>query len=269
MQVLGKIIADKEREVAQRKTEMPLASLETMTHNMRSTLSLREAILNKKGRAVIAEFKRKSPSKPDINLHADVVSVCRGYVQSGAAALSVLTDEKYFGGSLHDLQRAREHLHIPLLRKDFIIDEYQLVEAKAYGADVVLLIAAVLSPEEVRKLTNKAHQLGLEVLLEIHNEEEWKVNADAGADVIGVNNRNLRTMEVDIRVSLSMAKIFPSDSVRIAESGIRSADDAIQLSRAGYHGFLIGEHFMKQDNPASTAGDFISVLNSMQYAVED
>lgn len=269
MGVLEKIISDKLREVAQRKIEMPLSALEKVNHFHRDTFSLRQAILNKKGNAVIAEFKRKSPSKPTINLHAEVVSVCMGYVQAGATAISVLTDEKYFGGSLHDLQRVREQVPVPLLRKDFIVDEYQLVEAKACGADVILLIAAALPPDMVRKLTAKAHQLGLEVLLEIHNEEEWKANADAGAEVIGVNNRNLRTMEVDILTSLNMATIFPSDAVRITESGIRSTDEALQLAKAGYDGFLIGEYFMAQDNPVQAAGDFIAALDRLQDVVKN
>ena len=269
MGVLEKIIAGKQKEVAQRKIEVPVAALEKMPHFRRSTLSLRRAVLNKKGSAVITEFKRKSPSKPNINLYADVVSVCTGYVQHGAAALSILTDEKYFGGSLHDLAKVRELVQVPLLRKDFIIEEYQLAEAKAFGADAVLLIAAALSPDEIRKLTGRAHQLGLEVLLEIHDRGEWEVNADAEADVVGVNNRNLRTMEVDVGTSLSMAGIFPSGVVCISESGIHNVGTALRLKSAGYRGFLIGEHFMAQVNPAQAAGDFIAALKQMHDVVEN
>ncbi len=269
MNVLEKIIADKLKEVEQRKSEVPESALRQMKYFGRSTLSLRGALQRKKGGSVIAEFKRRSPSVQDIHIHADVLSVCAGYVSSGAVALSVLTDKKYFGGSLDDLQQVRDLVEVPLLRKDFIIDHYQLVEAKAYGADVVLLIAASLTPQQVKQLTTHAHEFGMEVLLEVHSAEEWEENAASGADVVGVNNRNLHTMEVNVGTSLEMAKIFPAGTVRISESGIRNVDTAMQLVRAGYSGFLIGEYFMAQNNPGRAACDFINSLEKISHAVED
>lgn len=269
MGVLEKIVADKRREVAKRKSEMPESLLRNMPYAVRNTVSLREAIRSKKGRAVIAEFKRRSPSRPEINSKADVVTVCSGYVQSGAVGVSVLTDEKYFGGSLQDLLSVRERVQVPLLRKDFIIDHYQLLESKAYGADAVLLIAAILTPEQIDELTRQAHELGLEVLLEVHSREEWERCKFIAADVVGVNNRNLDTLEVCTHTSVKLAKVFSSDIVRISESGIEDVETAIELADTGYSGFLIGEYFMKQENPVQAAGDFIDALNHCRHEVKN
>jgi indole-3-glycerol phosphate synthase len=197
---------------------------------------------------IIAEFKRKSPSKGSINAYAPVKETTLGYMQAGASGLSVLTDKTYFGGTTQDLATARKINYCPILRKDFMVDEYQIIEAKSMGADVILLIASVLTKEEIRQFSKLAFGLGLEVLLEVHNKEELGKYAD-GIQLVGVNNRNLNDFSVDIQRSFDLLPEMPSGVAKVAESGLSSPENVISLKRAGFDGFLIGEQFMKHSLP--------------------
>ena len=258
MNILEKIVGQKRIEVAAQKKLVPIGELEKMPAFRREVLSLTQSLLREDSTGIIAEFKRRSPSKGVINGTADVVKVTMGYASNGAAALSVLTDEEFFGGSKDDLVSARIN-NIPVLRKDFMIDEYQLVEARAIGADVILLIAACLSPAEVKHLAGFAKRLGLEVLLEIHHEGELG-HICGDCDVVGVNNRDLKTFTVDIQTSLSLSEKI-ADKVKISESGITDPDTIALLRSAGFKGFLIGENFMKQQDPAIAFASFVHRLN--------
>jgi len=188
----------------------------------------------------------------------DVATVTKGYAAAGASCLSVLTDPVFFGGSSDDLQRARVN-EIPILRKDFIIDEYQIIEAKAIGADVILLIAACLTPEEVQRLAEFARGLGLEVLLEIHNEDELEHICEA-TEMVGVNNRDLKTFTVDIQRSIDLSKKIPEGKILVAESGISKIETILHMKDAGFTGFLIGENFMKEKDPGAAFGAFVAEL---------
>lgn len=225
----------------------------------RKTLSLSESI--KRGSGIISEFKRRSPSRQVINHTSSVIDVVKGYEKSGVSGISVLTDTKYFGGALDDLVQARDHLNIPLLRKEFIIDLYQIHEARAFGADAILLIAAILKPEEILLFSKLAHELELEVLLEIHNEEELNKSDLSHIDMVGVNNRNLKTFEVSLETSKALALKIPETKVAISESGISSVKAIKDLRNHGFKGFLIGENFMSTENPGLTAMEFIKQLN--------
>ena len=254
MSILDTIVHRKREEIAERKSHVPEDALKHYVHFERSTYSMAQ-VLRSASPGIIAEFKRRSPSKGAINATADVRETTMGYVQAGAAALSVLTDVDFFDGSDENLRIARQHNQCPILRKDFTIDEYQVTEAKALGADAILLIAAVLPPPRVLALAQHAHRVGLEVLLEVHNEEELRQTAlqDTIApfvDVVGVNNRNLNTFEVSIDTSIQLAKLMPKSTVKISESGINDPATIRQLMEHGYQGFLIGEHFMRQEDPA-------------------
>lgn len=262
MNILDKIIASKFDEVALRKQRLTEAQLRESPLFSRPTISLKSFLLDPEKTGIIAEFKRKSPSKGIINDEADVVEVTGAYVQHGASGISVLTDTDYFGGSSADLIAARVH-HIPILRKEFIIDEYQIVEARAIGADVILLIAACLSPERVKELAVFARSLQLEVLLEIHNEEELKHICDE-TEIVGVNNRDLKTFTVDINRSIELSKKIPSDKIKIAESGIHDVETITIFKKAGFKGFLIGENFMKQPLPTIAFAQFVQQLKAKQ-----
>lgn len=227
----------------------------------RTSVSLAE-VLRKSNSGIIAEHKRRSPSKSVINQSLSIQDVAKGYTNAGACGISVLTDGKYFGGSLDDLVLARASTNIPILRKEFIIDEYQIIEAKAYGADVILLIAAILSKEEIKTLSELAKGLGLDVLLEVHNEEELEKSLMPSLDMLGVNNRNLKTFEVDLDISKSLSVKIPDDFVKVSESGISSVKAIRDLKAFGYKGFLIGENFMKTDNPGENAKKFIDELKN-------
>lgn len=264
MNILDKIVERKKVEVAERKVQTPVQELEKAAYFSRKTYSLSQALLVSSP-GIIAEFKRKSPSKGVINAEADVQATTTGYVQAGAAALSVLTDIDFFNGSDENLKIARQHHECPILRKDFTIDAYQITEAKAIGADAILLIAAILSSQQVRDLAAHARSLGLEVLLEVHNAEELEQTAldDAIAphiNVVGVNNRNLKSFEVSIDTSIELAAMMPQDMVKISESGISDPENIVRLMTHGYQGFLIGETFMKQSDPALACGNFIKSL---------
>jgi indole-3-glycerol phosphate synthase len=258
MNILDKIIAHKKIEVAQAKTTKTIAQLEQMPLFAKPASSLKKFLLDDTKTGIIAEFKRESPSKGVINSVSTVEEVTTAYAQNGASGISILTDSHYFGGSLADLLAATVH-KLPLLRKDFMIDAYQLVEAKAHGASVILLIAACLSPKKLKELASVAKNLGLEVLLEIHNEEELGHICD-GVDLVGVNNRNLKDFVVNVAASAQLIKEIPTNKIAVAESGITDTDTIVFLRKAGFKGFLIGEHFMKQPNPMVAFVDFVAEL---------
>ena len=262
MTILDKIIESKRSEIASRKISAPLSALVNAPLYGRKCLSLKESLLNSES-GIIAEFKRKSPSLGWINEDADVIDVTAGYSAAGAAGISILTDSEFFGGSPLDIMAARPFIACPVLRKDFVIDEYQLYEAKAMGADVVLLIAAALTVKQTLELASKAHELGLEVLLELHNEQELG-HANDFVDLLGVNNRNLKTFEQNIQTSFDLAALIPEKYVKVSESGISKIETVKQLSAVGYKGFLMGENFMKEENPAATLVRFISSLHPAQ-----
>lgn len=259
MNILDKIVADKYKEVALKKALIPNKQLQASVLFDRQTFSLASALQNSKT-GIIAEHKRRSPSKDTINQNTNVSQVALGYQKAGVCGMSVLTDIKYFGGSLEDLQLARASVQIPLLRKEFIIDEYQILEAKANGADVILLIAAVLSKEKIKNLSELAKSIHLDVLLEIHNEEELQKSIMPSIDMLGVNNRNLKTFEVSLETSKSLSTLIPDDFVKVSESGISSIEAIQDLKQYGYQGFLIGENFMKTSNPGKSALEFIQKL---------
>lgn len=248
MNILDKIIAVKRKEVEANKQLISIADLQSSPWFQRKCLSLRERLIESTG--IIAEFKRKSPSKGWIHENADIVEVTSGYSEAGAAGISILTDSPYFGGVQQELTAARPHVQCPILRKDFMIDEYQLYEAKSIGADVILLIAAALKPDECRQLAVKAKELGLEVLLEIHSEDELRYCCNE-VDLVGVNNRNLKTFEVSTRLSIELAALIPDRFVKISESGLQDVETVQELMGYGYRGFLMGENFMKEADPAS------------------
>ena len=260
MNILDAIIKQKRTEVAEKQRLIPVEEVKQSEYFTRQVFSMKESLLDPSKTGIIAEFKRKSPSKGNINQAADVVHVTEAYTKNGASALSVLTDEHFFGGSPNDLVRARVN-NLPIIRKDFIIDEYQIVESKAMGADAILLIAACLSPLEVKQLAEFAVLIGLEVLLELHDESELAHICDK-IDLVGINNRNLKTFDVDIDRSLAMAAKIPSDKIKIAESGISTVENIRLFRKNGFSGFLIGENFMKQENPGVAFEQFVTLLRS-------
>lgn len=259
MTILDKIIIDKRKEVVLKKALVSIAQLEASVFFERQVASLSTNLKNAT-RGIIAEHKRRSPSKSVINNSFSVEEVIKGYENAGVSGISVLTDAKYFGGSLEDLVLARVSTRIPLLRKEFIIDEYQILEAKANGADLILLIASVLTRNEIEKFSKVAKSLGLEVLLEIHNEQELEKSLMPTLDMIGVNNRDLATFEVSLNNSKQLSGLIPSEFVKISESGITSVEDIMDLENYGYKGFLIGENFMKTTDAGKAASDFIKQL---------
>lgn len=262
--ILDEIIACKRREVVEQTLRAPVAQLERSAYFRRSTRSLSDELRRTDRLGIIAEIKRRSPSKGMLNPDISVETVAAGYIQAGASAISVLTDFEYFGGTSEDLIMARGAHESPILRKDFIVDEYQLIEAKSIGADAILLIAAALTPQEVRSLASTARSLGLESLLEVHSEEELQSHGCDEVDAIGVNSRDLRTFVVDIGVAERIIEQIPNHVVAVAESGITEADDLIRLRRAGYHGFLIGEAFMRQSRPEDACRLFIEAVHRLQ-----
>lgn len=259
MHILDKIVEKKKEEVAHNKRLYPVALLENSTFFDGPTVSLSKYLLRKDKHGIIAEFKRKSPSKPKINLYADVEEVTVGYMQAGASALSILTDGPFFGGSSKDLTKARKNNFCPILRKDFIISEYQILEARSIGADAVLLICEILSKEEVKRLAQFARSLGLEVLLELHSEDQLEKICDE-VQVIGVNNRDLKIFKTNLEFSKNLFSKLPKNKVKISESGIHQPQDILDLEKIGYQGFLIGEKFMKEAHPGDACKTFIQKL---------
>jgi indole-3-glycerol phosphate synthase len=258
--ILDEIVANRKEEVSKQMQKIPLAEIKSQIDFsiVRNSLSAKLQILGASG--IIAEFKRRSPSKGVINDRVQPDIVTQGYAEAGASGLSVLTDGKYFGGSTADFTAAREANPLtPLLRKDFMVDEYQLYESRLLNADVILLIAAVLRKEEISRYTTIAHELGMEVLLELHNENEID-KIDNKVDLIGINNRNLKDFKVDMDRSLNLLNQLPAMAVKISESGLSDPETVDFLRERGFHGFLMGESFMKSENPATACLDFISRL---------
>jgi len=263
MNILDQIIEHKRKEVEERKSLYPVKLLEQSIYFPTLPVSMKKYILRADKTGIIAEFKRKSPSKGIINAHAGVERTTIGYMQAGASALSVLTDKQFFGGSNEDLTIARKFNFCPIIRKDFTIDEYQIIEAKSIGADAILLIAAVLTPARSKVLASLAHSFGMEVLMEVHDEEELRNNLDVGADMIGVNNRNLKTFEVSLEISKQLAPLIPDGVVKVSESGISSPSAIVELRDYGYRGFLMGENFMKHSRPEQAAMEFMEELRKV------
>lgn len=260
MNKLQEIVVEKRKQVEADKLLVPMEMLEQSAYFNRKCASLMKNILKPDKSGIITEIKKKSPALGAINPEINVENLAAAYTRAGASALSVLTDTMFFGGCSGDLISARENTSCPILRKDFVIDEYQILEAKSIGADVILLIAAILTKEEIAQFTDLAHKLGMEAILEIHAEKELEKVCDK-VDVIGVNNRNLETMQIDITTSKTMAKLIPSGFIKISESGIEDPNTVLELRKYGYDGFLIGSHFMKHDDPGKACAAFIQQIN--------
>ncbi|MGL5234206.1 MAG: indole-3-glycerol phosphate synthase TrpC [Empedobacter falsenii] len=254
--ILDEIVAQKRVEILEKQKTQSIESFRNSENFLLPVKSAKASILDESKSGIIAEFKRKSPSKGFINKDANVKEVVSGYEKFGASVVSVLTDEQFFGGSFDDLKQAKEVLNIPVLRKDFIVDEFQVYETKAIGADLMLLIAECLTKDEVYYLAKTAKGIGLEVLLELHSEDQLeKVNEFI--DLIGINNRNLKNFEVDIEKSKQILKQLPTDLIKVAESGISDPKTVKELRQAGFQAFLIGENFMKADNPSQAFEQFV------------
>jgi indole-3-glycerol phosphate synthase len=264
MNILEEIVLHKRKEVNERKSLVPVKLLEQSIYFDTTPISLTKYLLREDKSGIIAEIKRKSPSAGIINAHLSIERTSIGYMQAGASALSILTDTHYFGGKNEDLTMARKFNYCPILRKDFVVEEYQILEAKSIGADAILLIAAALSPAEIRKLAAFAHSLGLEVLLEIHGRAEWETNTDAGVGLIGVNNRNLKTMQVDVQTSFELVGLLPETVVKVSESGITNPQTLVELYQAGFRGFLIGERFMHHGRPELACAEFIQKYQELK-----
>ena len=248
MSILKNIVIDLKKELKLKKSIIPVSEYEKMSLFARNTISMSDSI-KKNNFGIIAEFKRRSPSKNEINNKLSVHEVCRNYQIFGASGLSILTNLKYFGGSLEDLALARSACTLPILRKDFIIDEYQIYEAKAFGADTILLISSILTRDEIANLSKKAKELNLEVLLEVHNKEELKEGLIEEVDIIGINNRNLKSFKTDIKISEKLFNQIPDKFLKISESGLNNDNSIKKLKKIGYQGFLIGEKFMISSDP--------------------
>jgi indole-3-glycerol phosphate synthase len=259
MTILDQINENKRTEVAAAKALVSVSELMKYPAYSKPAPSLTEFLLNPHKSGIIAEHKRKSPSKGIINGNVNLEEVVKGYQEASASAVSVLTDQKYFGGNLADLKEATSLLSIPVLRKDFIVDEYQIHEAKAYGAAIILLIAASLTADEVDRFAKLSRELGMEVLFEVHNEEELLKVSDH-VNVVGVNNRDLKTFHVDIEQSVKLAMLIPNQFIKISESGISNPETVKMLKTHGYQGFLMGENFMKEANPGEALKKFIKQL---------
>ncbi len=248
MSILKNIVIDIKKDLKLKKRIIPISEYEKMSLFKRNTISMTNSI-KKDSFGIIAEFKRRSPSKNEINNNLSVNEVCRNYQIYGASGLSVLTNLKYFGGSLEDLVLARSISSLPILRKDFIIDEYQIYESKAFGADIILLISSILTKNEIINLSKKAKDLKLEVLLEVHNNDELQKGLVENVDIIGVNNRNLKSFKTDLKISEKLFNEIPNEFLKISESGLNNDNSIKKLKKIGYEGFLIGEKFMISSDP--------------------
>lgn len=266
MNTLDKIIQFKRKEVEEQKLLNPLKTLEQSDFFNLPTISFKEHLENENKVGIIAEFKRKSPSKGIINANAEVEKTTVGYVQAGASALSLLTDTEFFGGSNSDLSAARKLNTCPILRKEFIVDEYQIIEAKSIGADVILLLANVLNAQQIKDFSRLAKSLEMEILLEIRDKEELE-SVNELVDVVGVNNRNLKDFSVNISQSQDLAELIPSEFLKISESGIDSPETIIKLQNAGFKGFLMGETFMKESQPELACQAFIQKVNALKVSL--
>jgi indole-3-glycerol phosphate synthase len=260
MNILDQIVLNKKAEVIAAKNATSIHELESSALFGRQTYSFKDFLLDPARTGIIAEFKRRSPSKGIINDKVSVEAVTTGYAAAGAAALSVLTDKDFFMGTQADLFKARQANTIPVLRKDFMIDEYQVIEAKAWGADVILLIAAILTPAKIQTLASLAKSLGLNVLLEVHDLEELQRSINPNVDAIGVNNRNLADFTVSVEKSFELAEHIPDEFLKISESAISNTKVIKELKQAGFSGFLIGETFMKKEDPGAAMAEFVKGL---------
>lgn len=266
MDILQKIIAHKQKEVAERKSLYPAKLLEKSLFFPTECVSLRKYLLREDKEGIIAEIKRKSPSKGMIHEFVSIEQTSIGYMQAGASALSILTDTEFFGGTNEDLSTARKFNFCPILRKDFIIDEYQITEAKSIGADAILLIAAALNVKKLKELAVFAKSLGLEVLMEVHNRDELDQHLNEHLDVVGVNNRDLKTFQVRVETSIDLARFIPDQLVKISESGISQPETVLKLREHGFKGFLIGEYFMSHSRPGAACGEFINKVRKLRTA---
>ncbi|MEN6618004.1 MAG: indole-3-glycerol phosphate synthase TrpC [Rikenellaceae bacterium] len=262
MNILEQIIAHKKMEVAERKETISVKMLERSSCFERNCYSLKHSLLCS-DTGIIAEFKRKSPSKGWIYPEARPEVITPAYQKGGASGLSILTDTYYFGSNSTDITSVRHLIQIPILRKDFIIGPYQIFEAKAMGADVILLIAAILKPKQTADLTTLAKSLGLEVLLELHNAKELEY-INPAVNMVGINNRDLKTFKVNLDASLQLHTMIPDSFVKISESGISNAESVITLRQAGFRGFLMGENFMKTKDPGKTCAKFVKKLQNLE-----
>jgi len=258
--ILDRIVEKKREEIVISKLRTSLIELEQSEYFSRTCFSLHDFIINPALTGIIAEFKRKSPSKGVINDKLSVEEVTTGYAAAGASALSVLTDESFFGGNTRDLVAARKVNNIPILRKDFMLDEFQIIEAKALGADIILLIASILSPNEIQNFSKLAKSLGMSVLLEVHNLDELNRSLCEDLDAVGVNNRNLGDFSVSIQHSYDLVDHIPSDFMKISESGISDPRKIAELKKVGFNGFLIGENFMKEVDPGKAMKEFVAQI---------
>jgi len=262
MNVLSEIIATKQKRVSASKEIVPIEQMRRVAREVR--VGAKPHVLRNALRAdaisIVAEFKRRSPSKGPIRADANLIEVVQSYQAGGAVGISVLTEEDYFAGSLDDLRQAKAAVDLPVLRKDFVFDEYQVYESAAAGADAILLIVAALDDDALLSLRRLAEdELGMDALVEIHTSDEMKRAAACGANLIGVNNRDLRTFEVSLEASLSLAREAPADALLISESGLNDSSDLQRLRAAGYHGFLIGETLMRADNPIHALHNFLRI----------
>jgi indole-3-glycerol phosphate synthase len=265
MNIMQKIIQHKQQEVAHRRERFPVPLLEDSIYFDTPCISLKKYLLRPDKSGIVAEFKRASPSEGAINPYASVERVTIGYMQAGASALSVLTDTAFFKGKLKDLTEARDFNFCPILRKDFVIDEYQLIEARSIGADAVLLIAECLERTQLKALARQAKSLGMEVLMECHSRAQLE-KANEYVDVVGVNNRNLEDFSVSIETSMELASAIPQAFVKISESGISDPHAIVQLRQYGYQGFLIGAYFMRADEPHKRCQEFIRRIEAVENA---
>lgn len=259
--ILDKIVIKKREEIAEARARVPVTRLEESEFFDRTCYSLRQFITDPSKTGIIAEFKKASPSKGIINNKVNPSLVTKQYAEAGASALSVLTDHAFFGGSMGDLIEARKVNHLPILRKDFMLDEYQIIEAKAIGADIILLIAAILSPQAIVRLSTLAKTLGMNVLLEVHNQQELERSLCDTLDAVGVNNRNLNDFSVSVQHSYDLVNQIPDKFLKISESGISDPQTIKELKQAGFDGFLIGENFMKQEDPGLAMKEFVKQLS--------
>lgn len=261
MNILDKIVARKREEIAAAQAQTPLKLLQYYRHYDQKVPSFKAALLAQGATGIIAEFKRRSPSKGAIHAGAQVADIIPAYQKAGASALSILTDRDFFGGSNEDLSQGRDLSQLPIIRKEFIIDPYQVYEAKALGASAILLIGAILDKGQAKELAALANSLGMEVLFEIHEEKELEL-LNSYVQLVGINNRNLKDFKVDLEHSMHLAAQLPGHLVPIAESGIASAEDYKRLRKAGFKGFLMGEYFMKHPDPGAACADFCQQIQT-------
>ncbi len=246
--ILDEIVNNKVKEVARRKKKLPLAVLKSKLAASTPTRDFRKAISSPTKINIIAEIKRASPSAGVIIKNFSLEELARIYEKNGASALSILTDQKFFKGELKDLEKARKASSLPILAKEFIVDEYQIYEARIRGADAMLLIARILDREKLKKYLDLASRLGLDCLVEIHSEEEWQKIKDLPVDIVGINNRNLENFKIDLKMSFNLIKKIPLDKIVVSESGINNGEDIYRLQDAGVDAFLIGEALLKSKN---------------------